>query len=239
MRSACLTLAAEPGSTLPDVLPLLTDAGFRRAFLPVYPLTRLLATLWDEFEQLSPMQRTNLVAPPASRLRAVLSRSPAQELLSSRESTFSRTEILDGGILIARLPKDELGADAARLIGSLLVSGVVGPPNAACWRGSAPTIRSAHCPGPTHSISSARSRTPPAPDRTYRAAHPVRDHHADHPAGIRAQPAPPDRGQPSSTAPHATSAAPGSPAGGANAAPPHRAPRRLRHLDPTHHPPPL
>jgi hypothetical protein len=85
MRSACLTLAVQPGSTLPDVLRLLTGAGFRRAFLRTYPPTPLLASLWQEFEQLSPMQRTNLVAPLASRLRAVLSRSFAQELLSSPE----------------------------------------------------------------------------------------------------------------------------------------------------------
>jgi hypothetical protein len=124
MRSACITLAAQPGSTLPDVLRLLTDAGFRRNILDVHPPAPVLATLWTGFEQLSAYQRTNLCAPLASRLRAVLSRSFAAQLLSCPVSTFSLTDILDGGILIARLPKGELGADAARLIGSLLVSGL-------------------------------------------------------------------------------------------------------------------
>jgi hypothetical protein len=124
MRAACVSLAADPGATLPDVLRLLTDTGYRRRFLHRYPPRPVLATLWDEFEQLSPQQRAALCAPLASRLRAVLSRSFAEQLLGCPVSTFSLTDILDGAILIARLPKGELGADAARLIGSLLVSGL-------------------------------------------------------------------------------------------------------------------
>jgi hypothetical protein len=54
----------------------------------------------------------------------VLGRSFAAALLTAPKSSFSLTDILDGGILIARLPKGELGADAARLIGSMLVSGL-------------------------------------------------------------------------------------------------------------------
>jgi hypothetical protein len=124
MRAACVSLAADPGATLPDVLRLLTDAGYRRRFLHRFPPRPVPANLWTEFEQLSAQQRAALCAPLASRLRAVLSRSFAEQLLGCPAATFSLSDILDGAILIARLPKGELGADAARLIGSLLVSGL-------------------------------------------------------------------------------------------------------------------
>ena len=78
MREVCLTLAASPHATLPDVLTLLTNAGFRRHFLAAYPPRPVLATLWQEYDQLTAPQRTNLCAPLASRLRAVLSHSFAR-----------------------------------------------------------------------------------------------------------------------------------------------------------------
>ena len=102
MRTACVSLAADPAATLPDVLRLLTDTGYRRRFLHRYPPRPVLATLWEEFEQLSPQQRAALCAPLASRLRAVLSRSFAEQLLGCPVSTFSLTDILDGAIQIGR-----------------------------------------------------------------------------------------------------------------------------------------
>ncbi|MGH8967593.1 MAG: helicase HerA domain-containing protein, partial [Actinomycetes bacterium] len=124
MRSACLTLVNRPGSTLPDVLELLTDAAFRRHVLERHVPHPMLARVWADYDQLTPGAQAQLNAPLVSRLRGVLSRQLARDLLGSPASTIELSEVLDGGILIARLPKGELGEDTARLLGSLVLAGV-------------------------------------------------------------------------------------------------------------------
>ncbi|WP_445189117.1 type IV secretory system conjugative DNA transfer family protein [Pseudonocardia sp. Cha107L01] len=124
MRGACLTLAPRPGSTVFDILTLLTDPAFRAHVLATVTLPRGLGTLWEEFDSLSPGARAQVCGPLISRLRGVHSRRFARDLLASPTSTFDLTEILDGGILIVRIPKGELGEETSRLIGSLLLAGL-------------------------------------------------------------------------------------------------------------------
>lgn len=56
-----------------------------------------------------------------SKLRAVLARSFVSGLFGTAVSSFDPADILNGGILLARLPKGLLGEDACRLVGSLLL----------------------------------------------------------------------------------------------------------------------
>lgn len=125
MRCTALTLTHRPDSTLPDVVRMLTDTPFRANLLATVALPDWLASFWDDYDELTAAQRGSLYAPLVSRLRGVLSRRFARALLGSPVTTFSLTEILDGGILLARLPKGELGEDASRLISGLLLAG--------CW----------------------------------------------------------------------------------------------------------
>jgi hypothetical protein len=129
MRSACLTLAARHGSTLPDVLALLTDTAFRRQVLTRHTPHPMLARVWADYDQLTPPAQAQLSAPLVSRLRGVLSRQLARDLLGSPASTINLSEVLDGGILIARLPKGELGEDTPACS------------DRSSWPGSGPTPR--------------------------------------------------------------------------------------------------
>jgi hypothetical protein len=124
MRAACLTLARRPGSTLADVIPVLTSPEFRRGVLDEHGEPDGLDGFWDGFDQLSVGQRAQLCGPILSRLRGVLSRRFARDLLGAARSTIDLTDVLDGGILIARLAKGEIGENTARLVGSLLLSGL-------------------------------------------------------------------------------------------------------------------
>ena len=55
-----------------------------------------------------------------NKLRAVLLRGFARDVLAAGRSSVDIGRILDtGGLLIARLPKGMLGEDTARLLGSL------------------------------------------------------------------------------------------------------------------------
>jgi hypothetical protein len=125
LRAAILTLTTHhAGATLADVPRLLTDRRFR---------TRLagparagdpdgLGAFWDAFDALTPAAAAAACGPVLSKLRAVLTRPFAADLFGTATSTFDPREILDGGILIARLPKGVIGEDGSRLVGSLLLA---------------------------------------------------------------------------------------------------------------------
>ena len=121
LRAACLTLAGRAGSTLPDVLRLLTEDPFREQVLTQVGTPAGLGNVWGAFDRMSVGARENLAAPLTSRLRGLFSRRFARDLLTPNTSTFDLGQVLDGGILLARLPKGELGEDTTRLVGSLLV----------------------------------------------------------------------------------------------------------------------
>jgi hypothetical protein len=124
LRAACLTLVQRPGSTLADVVPLLSDTGFRRRLLANHGEPDGLAGFWDEFNDLTPAGRAQACGPVVSRLRGVFTRQFARDVLAAPVSTFRLADILDGGILLARLPKGELGEDCSQLVGSLLLAGL-------------------------------------------------------------------------------------------------------------------
>ena len=124
MRAACLTLARRPGSTIADIVPLLTDTGFRRNLLARHGEPDGLHGYWHGHDELSPGGRAQLCGPVLARLRSVLARRFARDLLACPAATINLTDVLDGGILIARLPKGQIGEDTSRLIGSLLLSGL-------------------------------------------------------------------------------------------------------------------
>lgn len=124
LRAACLTLVRRSGSTLADVIPLLTVSGFRRALVADVGEPPGLEGFWAAYDNLTPGQQAQLCGPVISRLRAVLTRRFARDLLGAPRSTINLTEILNGGVLIARLAKGEIGEDTARLVGSLLLSGL-------------------------------------------------------------------------------------------------------------------
>lgn len=124
MRAACLTLARRPGSTIADIVPLLDTPTFRADVVARCGEPAGLGGYWSAYDQLSPGQRGHLAGPILARLRAVLARRFARDLLCSPRSTIDLGAVLDGGVLIARLPKGEIGEDTARLVGSLLLSGI-------------------------------------------------------------------------------------------------------------------
>lgn len=124
LRAALRTLATYEWASLADVPLLLTEGGFRRQ---VTAQVRRddpegLGGFWDAYNRLSPAQIATVGGGVLSKLRAVLGRSFVADLFGSAASSFAVSDILDGGILLARLPKGLLGDDAARLVGALLLS---------------------------------------------------------------------------------------------------------------------
>ncbi|BCJ51786.1 hypothetical protein Asp14428_32610 [Actinoplanes sp. NBRC 14428] len=127
---ALLTLAHLEGSTLAQLPRLLSDTRWRavRVDAVVSALQawegNTLGEFWEGFDGLPAGQRAGLTAPLLSRLRLVLAHPMATSLFGVAATTFSFAEILDGGVLLARLPKGVIGEDGTRLIGSLLLAGL-------------------------------------------------------------------------------------------------------------------
>ncbi|MFG1924364.1 type IV secretory system conjugative DNA transfer family protein [Cryptosporangium sp. NPDC048952] len=125
-----LTLAHTPGATLAQLPRLLSDRAWRArrvgalaARLPDWESTTL-AEFWAGLDELSTGGRAALVAPLLSRLRLVLSHPFAVALFGTPATTVSLADVLDGGVLLVRLPRGLIGEDGARLIGSLLLAAV-------------------------------------------------------------------------------------------------------------------
>jgi len=129
-RHAVLTLAHQPGATLADLPVLLADPAYRRRLLgrirrTLGPVEAAgLVAFWAWYDTLTPAAASVQVGPLLSKLRAVLSRRFAAELFGTGVSTFRLSDILDGGILLVRLPPT-LGDDTVRLTGSLLLAALL------------------------------------------------------------------------------------------------------------------
>jgi hypothetical protein len=124
LRSACLTLTRRPDTTLADVPLLLSDARYRATFTAGLSDAAGLGGFWSWYDGLTDAARAQALGPVMSKLRAVLTRRFAADLLGCAQSTFSLRDVLDGGILLARLPKGVLGDDTTQLVGSLLLTGL-------------------------------------------------------------------------------------------------------------------
>ncbi|HXR54617.1 MAG TPA: type IV secretion system DNA-binding domain-containing protein [Acidimicrobiales bacterium] len=124
LRSACLTLTRRAGTTLAHVPLLLSNTRYRAQLTVGLSDPAGLGGFWSWYDGLSDAGRAQVIGPVMNKLRAVLTRRFAADLLGSAQSTFSLGRVLDGGILLARLPKGVLGDDTTRLVGSLLLAGL-------------------------------------------------------------------------------------------------------------------
>ncbi|MEU5834154.1 type IV secretion system DNA-binding domain-containing protein [Streptomyces diacarni] len=128
MRAACLTLlkharASHQLVTLADIPRLLGEPAYRLRMIPQLK-DPVLRGFWAWYEQLSEPSRAAVIGPLQNKLRAFLLRDFARRAIATGASTFNLDDVLDGGILLARLPKGALGEETARLLGSFLVAGV-------------------------------------------------------------------------------------------------------------------
>jgi hypothetical protein len=83
-----------------------------------------LKGFWDVYEAMSPAAQSQMVGPVMNKLRVVLTRPFVAAVLGSTTSSFDLGAVLDGGLLLARLPKGTLGEDSCRLLGSFVVAKV-------------------------------------------------------------------------------------------------------------------
>ncbi|MEV5691974.1 type IV secretory system conjugative DNA transfer family protein [Micromonospora globbae] len=142
MRVSCLTLLRHANVTLQHIPPLLNSAQFRSAMTVDLDDPDGLHGFWQWYDDLSPALRSQIIGPVLARLRAFLLRDFVRKTMRYPKSSFDMSQILDGGILLVRIPKGELGEDTSRLLGSLILARVW---QAATARASIPADRRKDC----------------------------------------------------------------------------------------------
>ena len=148
LRASCLTLLATAEArtkppTLAEVPRLLADRNYRERVVRELPDDRtgsvaasiaVLNDFWDGYRNLSEAGRQAVCAPLLNKLRAFLLRDFVAQTVAREQSTVNLRKVLDGGILLVRLPKGVLGDETARLLGSFII--------AAAWQAASERAKS-------------------------------------------------------------------------------------------------
>lgn len=123
LTSALMTLARHPGATLTMLPALLTDPRFRRRLTAGITDQVGLGTFWASYEAMSVEQQAQVIAPVMNKLRQFLLRPDLRAVLGQPDPLFRLEEVFTKRrIVLVALNKGLLGAESARLLGSLIVS---------------------------------------------------------------------------------------------------------------------
>ncbi|GGK36559.1 hypothetical protein GCM10010124_31530 [Pilimelia terevasa] len=124
MRVSCLTLLRHSNVTLQHIPPLLNSPQFRAEMTADLDDPDGLDGFWQWYDAMTPALRSQVIGPVLSRLRSFLLRDFVKRTMKWPKSSFDMGKILDGGILLVRIPKGVLGEDTSKLLGSLILARV-------------------------------------------------------------------------------------------------------------------
>ena len=124
LSAALLTLARIPQATLVWLVPLLTNPAFRRRVLALAPPDPLgTDVFWQGYEAKPVRTQAVEVAPVLNKLRQLMLRPGLRAMLGQAQPRFGLADLLERRrIVVVNLNQGLLGAGAARLLGTLLIS---------------------------------------------------------------------------------------------------------------------
>lgn len=123
LRNALYALLETKGATLPDILRLMTDTGYRRQMVSSLRNEQIKEFWLSEFPKYNPRYRQETIAPIQNKVGAFLADPRLYRILVRPEIDLRFRKIMDEGkVLLVNLSKGELGEDSATLLGSLLVT---------------------------------------------------------------------------------------------------------------------
>ena len=123
LRNVISTLLEVEGSTLPDVLPLLSQSDFRRKIVSQLK-DEVLISFWEkEFEKMPDKLRSEAISPIQNKVGQFVTSQMIRNILGKPKSTINLEEIMNGGkILILNLSQGKLGEDNAALLGAMFIT---------------------------------------------------------------------------------------------------------------------
>ena len=122
LSAALLTLAEVDGASLLWLPPLLTNIAFRESITRNVKDRVALKPFWDNFESMKDSERRQEIAPTLNKLRQFLLRPGLRSVLGQSHPKFNLTDLFTKRrIVLVPLNKGTIGAESARLLGSLIV----------------------------------------------------------------------------------------------------------------------
>lgn len=123
LRNTLLSLSYYSKSTLLDIVPMLTNAAFRKQVLYAIPEASLHEFWQKEFEPLSPQLKNEFIAPVINKVSLFTAHPLIKNIIGQHRSSVDIGAVMNTGkILIANLSKGVLGEAGSQLLGSLLVA---------------------------------------------------------------------------------------------------------------------
>lgn len=123
LRNAVYALLEIDGSTLPDILRLLRDKGYRRQVTGRIANDQVKQFWQHEFEQYSFRYRADAIAPIQNKVGALLADPRLRRLFAEPLQPLRIRRLMDEGqILLVNLARGRVGEDSAALLGSMLVT---------------------------------------------------------------------------------------------------------------------
>lgn len=125
LRAGLVVLAATPGMTLVELVPLMTDASFRRRVVagldPMFAATA--GELLSRLDSWSPGQQAQVAAAVLNKVTPLIGRTSLRLMLGQSEPTWTLRQVIEEGkILVISLPPGLLGPLSADLLGGLVAS---------------------------------------------------------------------------------------------------------------------
>lgn len=119
---ALIAVSRLDDGALTDVMPFLTNSGFRRAVLSRVgdPLTLLPWAAW--FDALSDAERAQVVSPVGNKLRIITARPNLRRFLGQPHPKFDLAQVFERPtIVLANLNVGAIGPETSKIIGTLLL----------------------------------------------------------------------------------------------------------------------
>jgi len=122
LSAALLTLAESKGASLLWLPALLTDDAFRHKITSKVKDKIALKPFWDSFEAMKDTERRQEIGPVMNKMRQFLLRPGLRNVLGQSDPKFNLTDLFyKRRIVLVPLNKGVIGAESARLLGSLIV----------------------------------------------------------------------------------------------------------------------
>jgi hypothetical protein len=123
LRNALLALLEQPRASLADILPLLSDKGFRAKVLAGVENAQVKTFWLKEYPNYSYRYQADGIAPIQNKIGAFLSDPRLKRFLSPTDGGLRLRTVMDEGqVLLVNLAQGKIGADSSHLLGGLLVT---------------------------------------------------------------------------------------------------------------------
>lgn len=123
LRNAFMTLSEVDGTTLEDVLKLLSDSKYRKNLLGKIKDESLIQYWTTEFEQMPPALQKEAISPIQNKVGQFVTSPLIRRIIGKPKSSISIDDIMnDGKILLVNLSQGRLGEDNSSLLGAMLIT---------------------------------------------------------------------------------------------------------------------